>query len=272
MPELPEMVNYARQLSGCCAGKTIAAAAATRPRALNVAPEELTALTADRQLTGLKTHGKHLLLTLNDGASLVCHLMLDGYMRYAAAGEPDAAHPQVQLTFADQSTLGFYRIQLGHLHYFPTSDLAAIADLQGLGPDPLATDFTPAALAGVLRGRRAMVKAILMDQARLAGLGNRYSDEALFTALIRPDRPVNSLSLDDIDTLHAAIRGTLELAIEAGGGAEHPVFAGDGLTGGARSQCRVYGRDGEACLVCGHTLDVKRIGGRNSSFCPFCQT
>jgi glutaconate CoA-transferase subunit B len=131
---------------------------------------------------------------------------------------------------------------------------------------------TEAELATVLRGRRAMVKALLMDQARIAGLGNRYSDEALFTALIRPDRPVNALSLDEIDTLHAAIIGTLQRAIDAGGGSQHPLHAGDRVTGGARGQCRVAGREGQPCLVCGHTLDVKRIGGRQSCFCPFCQT
>jgi formamidopyrimidine-DNA glycosylase len=272
LPELPEMVNYVRQLEPLCTGKAIHAVAVARPRALNVAPEELNDLTVGRRLTAPRSFGKHLILGLDDGASLVCHLMLDGYLRFAEQGEPDAAHPQIQLQFDDASTLGFYRIQLGHVHYHPTQDLTAISDLQGLGPDPLAPGFTPAELATVLRGRRAMVKALLMDQARIAGLGNRYSDEALFTALIRPDRPVNALSLDEIDTLHAAIIGTLQRAIDAGGGSQHPLHTGDRVSGGARGQCRVAGREGQPCLVCGHTLDVKRIGGRQSCFCPFCQT
>lgn len=116
-----------------------------------------------------------------------------------------------------------------------------------------------------------MIKALLMDQGRLAGLGNKYSDEALFAALIRPDRPANAVSLDEIDCLHAAIRGTLERAVAAGGGSEHPVWSGDTVTGGARALFRVYGRDGQPCVACGHPLDMRRIGGRNSCFCPVCQ-
>lgn len=271
MPELPEMANYASQLSGFCTGREIVGAEVDRPRSLNLSAEEFLSAVKGNQISGLRSYGKHLIFSLKGGGCLVCHLMLDGYLRYLPPGEEPAARPQVRLDFVDGGKLGFYRLHLGHLHYYPADDPAEIEELAELGPDPLAPDFGPEALAAVLRGRRGMIKALLMDQGRLAGLGNKYSDEALFVALIRPDRPANAISLDEIDCLHAAIRGTLERAVQAGGGSEHPIWSGDTITGGARKLFRVYGREGQPCLACGHILDMRRIGGRNSSFCPVCQ-
>lgn len=271
MPELPEMINYAHQLTELCANREITGIAIERPQSLNLPPADFTAAAAGRRLKRLRAYGKHLVLALDDGSCLVCHLMRDGYLRYCLPGEETAARPQIRLDFDDGGRLGFHRLQLGHLHYYKTDDPREIEELAELGPDPLSPDFTPATLADVLRGRRGMIKALLMDQGRLAGLGNKYSDEILFAALIRPDRPANAISLDEIDCLHAAMRGTLARAVEAGGGSPHPIWSGDRTTGGARRLFRVYGREGQPCPVCGHAIDVRRIGGRSSCFCPVCQ-
>ncbi|MGE5561545.1 MAG: Fpg/Nei family DNA glycosylase [Chloroflexota bacterium] len=271
MPELPEMVNYARQLGGLCNGREIVGCAVERPRSLNLPADEFAHAVTGNRITAIRSYGKHLLFALERGRYLVCHLMLDGYLRYLLPGDEAITRAQVRLDFADGGRLGFHRLHLGHLHVYGAEDPSQIEELADLGPDPLAPGFTPEVLAGVLRGRRGMIKALLMDQGRLAGLGNKYSDEALFAALIRPDRPANAISLDEIDCLHAAIRGTLERAVAAGGGSEHPIWSGDTVTGGARKLFRVYGREGQPCVACGHPLDVRRIGGRNSCFCPVCQ-
>ena len=211
----------------------------------------------------MERRGKYLLIRLESGDVLVVHLRMTGSFRY----EP-ASHERAVLELDDGT-----RIAYRDLRRFGTWALLDPEEAEDhlsvrLGPEPLGRAFTSAYLAGRLRGRRAPVKAAILDQRTVAGLGNIYADEALWGAGVHPLRPAGELAEEEIAAVRDGIRAALRRGIRRQG-----ADLGDGTYPGGRMQreFRVYGRVGEACDRCGVPIEKTRAGGRGTWFCPSCQ-
>lgn len=269
MPELPEMETYRKLLGEKIAGKRIAGAEVTREKSINV-PAHL----FDRELTGrtiwyIERRGKHLLFHLDNGKRLLLHLMLGGWMHYGTEADRPDRTVQVTLRFADGSELYFIGLRLGYLHLLTAKE--ADERLANLGPDPFDKRLAEERFRERFKGRRGTLKAALVDQTVLSGIGNCYADEIAFAASVRPDARIPELAPDSWNRLYAAMHSVLREAVEAGGYMEQPLFAGDSLTGGFNDRCKVYDRPGEPCFRCGGTIVQEQLSSRKVFYCPSCQ-
>lgn len=270
MPELPEVEYVARQLREALMGARIVRVEVFWPRAVSrITPEELAARLTGRRVLAVGRRAKYLVVTLDSGESLVIHRRMSGNLRLARADEA-APYTRVALTLGNGRRLLFTDPRK-----FGRVTVAAPEELPGLfrrlGPEPLDSDFTPDALAERLAGRRRAIKATLLDQTVVAGLGNIYADEALFRARIHPLRSAETLTRDEIVALHEGIQGALQTGIEHGGttfGRHRGLYdeAGDNL-----AHVEVYRRTGQPCPRCGTPIARIRIGQRSAHFCPQCQ-
>ena len=279
MPELPEVETVRRGLAPHLVGRRIVRVDQRRPDLRWPMPPDLVQVLTGALVTNLRRRSKYILADLDRGASLLLHLGMSGRVRIEgeALGQfhHDASilprHDHLVLTTEDGTT-----ITLNDARRFGAVDLVREGGhplLASLGPEPLDDDFTPARLAAALAGRRTPVKAALLDQRIVAGLGNIYVCEALFRAGIHPARPAGRIGTDRIARLHAAIREVLLAAIEAGGSSLRDHRQASGELGYFQHSFRVYGREGQPCLRMGCGGTVRRIaqGGRSTWYCPACQ-
>ncbi len=263
MPELPEVETIVRHCRPCVEGRRIVRfettwAKNTLPSAAGVRRD-----LAGRTITALSRRAKFIVFELDDRAHLLVHLRMSGRFEWAN-GTPEPLHIRAwweldsgaRLLFCDARKFG--RI----IH---TRDLAAAT--ADLGPEPLDRRFTPAKLAEILRSRRRRLKPLLLDQTAIAGLGNIYTDEALFRAGLHPLRASHRLSDAEITRLHGAIRDILRLAIRNHGTTIDWIYPG----GWMQRRLQVYGRAGEPCRRCGTLVMALRVGQRGTHVCPHCQ-
>jgi formamidopyrimidine-DNA glycosylase len=273
MPELPEVETVRRRLVPVLEGATIERAEIVDPRLTRPVEPGLVAdrLVGDRVAT-IDRRGKYLLWRLASGRTLVVHLRMTGSFRHAPAGGlPDDAHRRATLALDTGAEVAYRDVRRfgtwellddGHLRPY----LAA-----RLGPEPLAASFSAARLATVAAGRRAPVKAFLLDQRRIAGIGNIYADEALWRARIHPLRPAGELDGDEVARLHRAVRAALRRGVELQGSTLSDYVTPEGDRGGMQDEFHVYGRLGEPCDRCGRPIERIVVGGRGTWFCPRCQ-
>ena len=278
MPELPEVETYVRALEPLLTGKTILKAEVRWPRTI-AAPDaaHFTDLVHGRRFASFGRRGKYILLGLDSRETLIVHLRMTGELRVHPPPKPDAnsdppsvdKHTHVlfdldtgeQLRFRD--TRKFGRIWL-------VEDTASVVGK--LGPEPLDDAFVPETLAHSLAGRKANIKALLLNQTLLAGVGNIYADEALFRAGIDPRRAGGSLALEEIERLHLALRGVLLAGIEAQGSTVQNYAPPTGARGGFQEQFQVFRRNGEPCFTCGTPVARTVLAQRSTHFCPTCQS
>jgi formamidopyrimidine-DNA glycosylase len=264
VPELPEVETERGRLEARLEGRRIRSARVdderlTRPEAPGVVAARL----RGERVEAVERRGKYLVVRLASGAVLLVHLRMTGGFRY----EP-ATHERAELRLDDGA-----RITYRDLRRFGTWLLLEPGEAERhlavrLGPEPLGPGFTTAFLAGRLAGRRAPVKAAILDQRTVAGIGNIYADEALWHARIHPLRPAGTLSREEVAALRRGIRAALRRGIRRQG-----ADLGDGAYAGGRMQheFRVYGRLGEPCERCGMPVEKTRAGGRGTWYCPGCQ-
>ncbi len=282
MPELPEVETVRRGLAPLMEGRVLAQVEQRRADLRWPLPARFAARLTGRRVIRLGRRSKYLLAELDGDETLLVHLGMTGRMLIGAevvggfARDP-GRHPQhdhvlFRLEGAPSVTFNDVR-RFGAMDLWPTADLAAHRLLAGLGPEPLGNGFSGAYLAGRLDGRRMPVKAALLDQRIVAGLGNIYVCEALHRAGISPLRLAGSLSADRIERLAVEIRATLEEAIAAGGSSLRDFRHADGALGYFQHAFRVYGRTGGPCPTPGCRGTVARAaqGGRSSFHCPLCQ-
>jgi formamidopyrimidine-DNA glycosylase len=276
MPELPEVETVRRGLQQHVAGRRIVRVEVGRERVVRRTSREalihgltdVVVLSADRR-------GKYLLLPLDSGDSTMIHLRMSGQVLLAAGDAPRPAHTHVALTLDDRRELWFVDPRtFGEVVVFDPSNLAAeLPELAKLGIDPVTDGLSRAELTALLR-RDRQLKALLLDQHVVAGIGNIYCDEALHLARLRPDRIASSLTTREIGRLHRAIHETLAQAIEAGGStlADTQYVDLEGQGGWFQLHHRVYDRAGERCLTC-HRATIQRavVAGRSTCWCPRCQ-
>lgn len=274
MPELPEVETVRRTLEPLVLNLPIVDVEVLYPRILqNVDVGEFQRSLVGSSFESLERRGKYLLFGLSSKRCMVVHLRMTGRLIAASNGDvPLEKHTAFVFRFSDSSELRFSdQRKFATIHLLTWDNLDEIRGLRELGPEPLEDEFTPGLLGEILAGRKAPIKSILLDQRRIAGLGNIYADEALFVAQIHPARPGGDLSWVEIEKLHSAIRAVLIDAVENQGTTFRDYRTGTGTEGSFQNKLQVYGRKGEPCPRCGETLLHQRIGGRTSVFCPVCQ-
>jgi formamidopyrimidine-DNA glycosylase len=272
VPELPEVESIRRSLEPLVCGLQIARAEILDPRL--VQPEQASDISPrleGERISRLERRGKHLLLRLESGKTLVVHLRMTGSLQHRPKGSDPLPYERARLWLEDGSELAYRDVRR-----FGTWRLLDAVELESylaarVGPEPLEPDFSPELLRGRLAGRRTALKAALLDQRTLAGLGNIYVDEALWSARLHPATAAGSLSRQAILRLHGAIRETLELGIARQGATLRDYALPDGESGSMQHEFRVYGRGGEPCERCGTAISKTRIAGRGTWFCPRCQ-
>lgn len=261
MPELPEVETIARMLEPRLLGRRIRRVRILSPEIVEGDAGRLAGRLRGRVIQQLSRRGKYLLVRL-DGAVLTLHLGMTGRLRWDGRAGPHTRAifvlDQGRLLFDDPRKFG--SLEAGDA---PSPRLAK------LGPEALA--ISSRELAARLRGRRAPIKTLLMDQRVLAGVGNIYSDEALFRARIHPLTPAGRLSLAEVKRLHRAIRRVLREAIAAGGSSVSDYVNADEEPGWFQLEHRVYRRTGRPCPRCGAPIQRVVIAQRSAHFCPRCQ-
>ena len=260
VPELPEVETIRRSLAPLLTGRVITAARFLSPHAADHQPAELAARLAGARITGLDRLGKHLLLRLDSG-TLDIHLRMTGKLLWNAAPGPHAR----ALLELDQGLLVFDDIrQFGRFRWWPPGVVPP-----GLGPDALDLPFE--GFAARLHARRGRLKAVLLDQSVLAGLGNIYVDEALFLARIHPLTPAARLGPVRLERLYAAIQEILAEALAAGGSSISDYVDASGERGAFQDRHQVYGRTGKPCSHCAAPIRRIVVTQRGTHFCPACQ-
>ncbi len=271
MPELPEVETVARELRPQLVGRRFAGASIGWPRTLATPdPDTLAARLAGQTVVEVGRRGKYILILLDSGDTLIVHLRMTGNLTVVPHADPAGENDHVRARFdlADGDRLVFTDARkFGRV--WLVGDTSAVTGK--LGPEPLAWDFTPEVLAARLRRRRTAIKALLLDQTAVAGIGNIYADEALFRAGIHPLRNSASLTDDEIVALHAALQAVLNESIDKNGTLLRDYRTPYGTEGAFREQLRVYQQTGRPCPRCGAPIERIRVTQRSTHFCPQCQ-
>ncbi|GAB0115209.1 bifunctional DNA-formamidopyrimidine glycosylase/DNA-(apurinic or apyrimidinic site) lyase [Acidisoma sp. C75] len=276
MPELPEVETVMRGLAARLAGRRILSARLNRGDLRRAIPPGLAAALTASPVSGFRRRGKYILMRLAAGESVLIHLGMSGRMVISPAGrnEPPPAHEHLVMETEDGVRIGFVDPRrFGLLDLLATAEEDRHPLLAAMGPEPLGPGFDAAILSAALAGRRTPIKAALLDQRIVAGLGNIYVSEALFRARISPERLAATIPGARARRLVPAIRETLTEAIAAGGSSLRDYVQPDGELGYFQHAWRVYGRAGEPCAHCqapGLCPGIQRItqAGRSTFFCP----
>ncbi|HEX9954013.1 MAG TPA: bifunctional DNA-formamidopyrimidine glycosylase/DNA-(apurinic or apyrimidinic site) lyase [Allosphingosinicella sp.] len=269
MPELPEVETTVRGLEPVLQGRRLTQVEARRADLRRAFPADLVQRLVGARVTGLGRRAKYGLIDTDRGDTLVFHLGMSGRWRI----DPEAIGPHDHLLIETEEGR---RLSLNDPRRFGSVDLVATEALSDyepfrrMGPEPLGEQFSGAYLREALAGRSAPIKALLLDQRMVAGLGNIYVCEALHMAGIAPGTAGGRISLPRLRRLVEAVKAVLAAAIEAGGSTLRDYARPDGELGYFSKQWRVYGREGETC-GCGATIRRRAEGGRSTFFCSACQ-
>jgi formamidopyrimidine-DNA glycosylase len=270
MPELPEVETVVRGLRPHLVGRRICSARLFTRAMCDFQPSRL----RGARVTAVDRRGKHVLLHLARGRSrptLAIHLGMTGQLLLSCPRQPRDKHTHLVLRLTDlHQELRFRDMRrLGAACLYGSPLDLEVGLLSRLGPE--ANSITVAQLAPILRRSSRPLKPLLMDQGKLAGLGNIYTDEALWRARLHPLRPADSLSRDEVRALARAIRSVLRQAIRDRGSSVNNFVAPDGSLGRYQERHAVYQRQGEACPRCRSPIERIRLQGRGTHFCPRCQ-
>jgi formamidopyrimidine-DNA glycosylase len=272
VPELPEVETIRRGLEPFVVGRRIERAAIRDPRLTRpFDPDEVARQIEGERVTGLDRRGKYLVVRFESGRVLLIHLRMTGNLRVAGSDPADGPHDRAVLKLDNGSDI-IYR----DVRRFGTWLLVEPGELEPylaekVGREPLGESFRTAALASRLAGRRAPLKAAVLDQRTVAGLGNIYADEALWRSRLHPLHRAGELDPDEVRRLHRALREALRTGIARQGATLRDYSTPDGERGAMQDEFKVYGREGEPCLRCGTPIEKIRVAGRGTYYCPNCQ-
>ena len=270
MPELPEVETVRRGLALKMTGRRIVEAELRRPDLRRPFPPMLARTLTGAKIGKLARRGKYILIELDDNGTLLLHLGMSGRITAGPGGVPHAAHDHVVLTLDDGTVVRFNDARrFGLLDYMRRGEESVHPLLADMGPEPLEPGFDGRYLAAKLAGKMTPIKAALLDQRIVAGLGNIYVCEALYRAGVSPRRLAATVTSARTNKLAAAIRAVLTDAIEAGGSSLRDYVQADGELGYFQHRWAVYGREGEPCPGCTCAEGVQRIvqSGRSTFYC-----
>jgi formamidopyrimidine-DNA glycosylase len=286
MPELPEVETVKVGLSRLIVGKRIASETHDTPKGFPNTPEDVSAFLVDAKVIAVRRRAKVLLIDLSTEYTLVIHLKMTGQMVFRGEQVFGAGHPndsligelpdkttRVTLTFTDGSRLFFNdQRKFGWMRLLPTVEVPHINFMQKVGPEPLEDTLTDEIFIQRIRRRaNTTVKAALLDQTVIAGVGNIYADESLWGAKLHPAVRVRDVSDTQLKILLKELRQVLLLAIEKGGSTDRNYVNAEGKKGSYIDFARVFRREGKACPRCGASIVKTRVAGRGTHTCPVCQ-
>jgi len=273
VPELPEVETVRRRLAPVLEGRVlerveIADARLTRP----YDPAQVAGELEGERVALLDRRGKYLVVRFESGRALLVHLRMTGSFLHSATGAlPDDAHRRAVVRLDDGSDVAYRDVRrFGTWLVLEPEEVDAYLD-ERVGREPLEHAYRARHLAERLAGRRAPVKAAILDQRTLAGVGNIYADEALWRARLHPLTPAASLGADEVRALYRGVRQALRAGIRRQGSTLRDYRLPDGAEGGAQHAFKVYGRLGEPCDRCGTPIEKIRAAGRGTWYCPACQ-
>ncbi len=275
MPELPEVETIRRDLEPPLTGRTVRGVVVGRDRAVRRQPHaDFIAGLRGRTFTGVRRHGKYLMIDLDGDDALVVHLRMSGQLRLASPAVEFAKHTHVVIDLDDGVQLRFVDPRtFGEMFVDPLGDDGRPRALRDLGPDAVDPRLSAGRLHAQLTGgrRTSSIKAAVLDQRAIAGVGNIYADEALFAAGLRPTRPAPTITVAEAAVLRTQLRRILNAAIRARGSSLSDYVDAYGQMGAFTRSHKVYGRDGQPCLRCATPIERCVVAQRGTHFCPSCQ-
>jgi len=285
MPELPEVETIRAGLANKILGKRIKKVSVNFSGTIKNNQSQFLRILTGNKFTTISRKGKLLIFKLDqDERFLLVHLKMTGQLIYCHGDSIVAGghslpkllgcfpnkHTRVNFTFADNSNLFFNDLRkFGYLKLVNEKELATV--IAGFGPEPLATEFQVEKLADIFKTRQAPIKAVLLNQKLIAGIGNIYADEILYAAGVLPNRPARELKPKEIKAIFTATRKILKKAIKYRGTTFNDYADDEGKMGGFSQYLRVYGRADKKCLICGNLIKKMKVAGRGTHFCPVCQ-
>jgi formamidopyrimidine-DNA glycosylase len=275
MPELPEVEAVTRDLNTRIAGRSIEHAELRRDRlAPDITRELFREKLSDSTINFVHRRGKHILIDLDNGSTLIVHLRMSGRFMLLEPDDHDPKFTHAAFHFTDGTRLVFDdQRHFGLMKVAATSELAGTKELAKLAPEPFSDAFTPQYLSEKIRTSGRVLKEILLDQTKVCGVGNIYASEALYLSRINPKKRGKSISTARCSILYENIKIVLNEAIGLTTSLEmHPKFIGEGAYGiGSEKRWRIYDRENEPCGSCGTPIHKIRQGGRSTYYCPKCQ-
>ena len=287
MPELPEVETVRRGLADLIVSRSVVGVRTHEsPKSFPNATSDVEQFLIGARIVAVRRRAKVLLIDLSTDYTLVVHLKMTGQLVVRGKHNFGAGHPndsligelpdrstRVTLDFDDGSHLYFNdQRKFGWMKLMPTLEVPNIDFMKKVGPEPLEDNFTPEQFRErFARRARTSIKAALLDQTVIAGVGNIYADESLWGARIDPRRKVADVTDAEFDTLYTELRAVMNLAIEKGGSTDKNYVNAEGKKGSYMDFARVFRREGQACPRCGHEIVKIKHAGRGTHFCPGCQ-
>ena len=273
MPELPEVETVRRSLLACLKDLSITAVNVRMPKLIqNLTAEEFALAIIGRTVRDIDRRGKYLLVRLSGEYTLVIHLRMTGQLRYSPPDVPEPPHTHIIIHLSDGKELRYTDIrQFGFWFLAPDDIIDQVSRTNTLGPEPLADSLTLEWFASLITGKKGRIKALLLNQQFVAGVGNIYADEALFGAGIHPERRADTLISTEIEALYHSLRNVLAQGVRMRGTSFSDYVDGLGESGSFQHELKVYGRAGETCAVCGTPIARLVVAGRGTHICPNCQ-
>jgi formamidopyrimidine-DNA glycosylase len=273
VPELPEVETVRRRLEPILVGRRFEHVEINDPRLTRPEePAEVAAELTGERVAALERRGKYLVVRFESGRVLLVHLRMTGAFLYAPPGRPaDVPHQRAVVNLDDGSDVVYRDVRRFGTWLLVEPDGLDPYLAQRLGGEPVGRTFTTKSLAASLANRKAPVKAALLDQRTLAGLGNIYVDEALWRARIHPLKPARELDAEEVRALREGIKRALDAGIKRQGATLRDYRQPDGRAGSMQKEFKVYGRLGEPCDRCGTPIEKTRVAGRGTWYCPSCQ-
>ena len=286
MPELPEVETVRRGLDKLIVGKQIMAVDCLCEKSLPIATADVNKIIVGATILAVRRRAKMLLIDLSGDYTLLVHLKMTGQMVYRGEANWGAGHPNDSFlgNLPDRSTRVIIRLsgdntlffndqrKFGWIKLYPATEIDDLPTMRKLGPEPLIGDPWPEFIRRVRRHPRLSIKATILDQTTIAGVGNIYADESLWLAKIHPMTKVEQLSDDDLKRLLDGIKKSMTDSLAAGGSTARNYVKADGTRGDYLDKfAAVYNRANQPCLRCGHDIVKIRVAGRGTHYCPNCQ-
>jgi formamidopyrimidine-DNA glycosylase len=286
MPELPEVETVRSGLARLLPGLVVKDVWHDWAKGFPNPPSDVARFLVGASVIQVKRRAKVLIIDLSSDYSLVIHLKMTGQLVFVGKKRFGAGHPsdslinklpdkstRVVIDFTDGSKLYFNdQRKFGWMRLLPTIEVPEIDFLKTVGPEPLEDDFTVDLFISRLKTRKnSPIKAVLLDQKVLAGVGNIYADEALWAAKIHPSTPVSKIPRTKLISLHSELLAVLRLSIEKGGSTDRNYVNAEGKKGSYISFAKVFRKEGQPCPRCGATIVKTRVAGRGTHICPVCQ-
>jgi formamidopyrimidine-DNA glycosylase len=286
MPELPEVETVRRGLHGLIIGKRILSEEHDTPKGFPNSQADVDEFLIGATVIDVRRRAKVLMVDLSTQYTLLIHLKMTGQLVFVGETRFGAGHPndslvnelpdkstRVTVEFNDGTKLFFNdQRKFGWMRLLPTVEIPNIDFMKKVGPEPLSDDFTPQDFIQRLsRRKKTNIKAALLDQSVVAGVGNIYADESLWGAKLHPTRLVGGISESDLTVLYHELREVMNLAIEKGGSSNHTYVNAEGKKGSYMDFARAFRREGLPCPRCGTLIVKSRVAGRGTHTCPFCQ-